>query len=151
MSVRRWLPPEAWFLFFGFLLHYPWEFLQVPFFEGVPSMPHWEAVVFCSGAAAGDAVIGLVAYWLASATARDRRWYFHPAKSSWAVYLGAGLAITIVMEWLATEVLARWTYAESMPTLPGIGTGLTPLLQWSLLPPLILWLARGQSRPVPPG
>ncbi|WP_205527550.1 hypothetical protein [Halomonas sp. JS92-SW72] len=31
-----------------------------------------------------------------------------------------------------------------MPTLPLLGTGLAPLLQWLLLPPLIVWLARRQ-------
>lgn len=44
----------------------------------------------------------------------------------------------------ATEIQQRWQYAGRTPTLPLLGTGLTPLLQWNLLPPLILWLARRQ-------
>ncbi|WP_162899861.1 hypothetical protein [Halomonas sp. JS92-SW72] len=44
----------------------------------------------------------------------------------------------------ATVLQDRWQYGELMPTLPLLGTGLAPLLQWLLLPPLIVWLARRQ-------
>lgn len=43
-----------------------------------------------------------------------------------------------------TRVLNLWQYTEAIPTLPLLGTGLSPLLQWSLLPPLVLWLVRRQ-------
>lgn len=52
--------------------------------------------------------------------------------------------ITIVMERLATQVLHRWAYAETMPLVPILGIGLSPLLQWLLLPPLVLWFVRQQ-------
>ena len=38
----------------------------------------------------------------------------------------------------------RWEYAEAMPRLPLLGTGLAPLLQWLLIPPLVIWLVRRQ-------
>jgi hypothetical protein len=47
--------------------------------------------------------------------------------------------VTLVLEWLATEVLDRWSYSDAMPELPVLGTGLLPVLQWILLPPLIVW------------
>ena len=53
-----------------------------------------------------------------------------------------GAAYTIYSEWLNTGVRMAWTYSEWMPVVPGLGTGLTPLLQWLLLPPLGLWLCR---------
>ena len=60
-----------------------------------------------------------------------------------------GPAYTLASEWLNTT-LARWTYSELMPTvsLAGIRIGVSPLLQWLVLPPLALHLARrGYSRP----
>ena len=56
-----------------------------------------------------------------------------------AVHIAAGIAATVLLEWLNVDVLERWTYAHRMPTI--LGTGLTPVIQWLLLPPLVLWLA----------
>ncbi len=58
--------------------------------------------------------------------------------------VAVGLVITIILEALATGPLERWSYTSSMPTLPVLGTGLLPLLQWILLPPLTLWFVRRQ-------
>ena len=58
------------------------------------------------------------------------------------VILGPGY--TMFSEWLNTT-LFRWTYSELMPTvnIRGMDFGVSPLLQWLLLPPLALYLARG--------
>ncbi len=57
-------------------------------------------------------------------------------------YLVVGLVLTIAYEFVATGPLAFWEYAPSQPRLPILGTGLALVLQWLLLPPRILWLAR---------
>ncbi len=49
--------PKANVLLFGFLLNFPWEFIQAPLFDGMAGAPHWEAVKSCTSAALGDAVI----------------------------------------------------------------------------------------------
>jgi hypothetical protein len=56
--------------------------------------------------------------------------------------------LTIVIENLATRGLwiSSWTYAPSMPIVPGTGVGLAPLLQWLLLPPVVVWLVQRQIR-----
>jgi hypothetical protein len=61
-----------------------------------------------------------------------------------AGFVGAGVVITIVMERLATGPLGRWAYAERMPIVPLADVGLSPLLQWFVLPPLIVWFVRRQ-------
>lgn len=33
--------PELHVALFAFLLNLPWEFLQVPLYVGMPTMPHW--------------------------------------------------------------------------------------------------------------
>jgi len=65
-----------------------------------------------------------------------------------SVFILVGVVITVIIEALATGPLNRWTYAESMPTIPALGTGLVPLLMWFLVPPLAIWFARRQIRPV---
>jgi len=138
--------PELWIFFFALLLNFPWEFLQVPLFADVRQMPHWQGVEICSQAALGDAGIALFAFSLTAGIRRNRRWLMGAAPAAWAIYLATGLVATVLFEELATGVLGRWRYAAGMPVLPVVGTGITPILQWLLLPPLVLLLARGQLR-----
>jgi hypothetical protein len=129
---------------FAFLLNYPWEFLQVPFFAGMADAPHWEAMLFCSRAAVGDAGIAVVAFWAVAVAVRRRSWLVNPTTRQVLSFVASGLVITVILEWLATEVWNRWEYAAMTPTLPVLGTGLLPVLQWSVLPPLLVWIVRRQ-------
>lgn len=138
----RWLLwPECHVVLFTFLLNVPWEFLQVPLYLGMPSMPHWAAVKACMQAAAGDAVIGLVAYGVVALWQRRRGWLWRYGHRECTAFVLTALMITVGLEWHATVIAQRWSYAPMMPTLPWLGTGLTPLLQWLVLPPLILWIS----------
>ncbi|MFU8817272.1 MAG: hypothetical protein ACNA7W_18135 [Pseudomonadales bacterium] len=141
---RMLVSPEFNVTLFAFLLNYPWEFLQVPFFENMPEMAHWEAVVFCTRATLGDMLIALVAYWLVALVLWNRAWIRQPGTSAMVGFVVVGVLITIGLEWHATEIQGRWQYSELMPRLPLLGTGLAPMLQWILLPPLVVWLARRQ-------
>ena len=136
--------PEFNVLLFAFLVNYPWEFLQVPFFAGMPTAGHWDAILFCTRAAGGDALIALTGYWVVAFFWGSRYWILQPTVRQIGVFVAAGVVITIVFEWHATEIAQRWTYAERMPVLPVLGTGLLPLLQWTLLLPLIAWLVSRQ-------
>ncbi|WP_205042134.1 hypothetical protein [Rhodoligotrophos defluvii] len=129
---------------FGFLLNYPWEFLQAPLYQGMADAPHWQAVKTCTRAALGDAVILVVAFWGIAATAGSRRWVLRPRLGQVTGFGGIGLAITMVVEHLATGPLDQWDYAEAMPMIPLLGIGVAPLLQWVLLPPLAAWFVRRQ-------
>jgi len=52
--------------------------------------------------------------------------------------IGLGVAYTIFSEWLNVEIRRSWSYTAAMPVLPWLGTGLTPLLQWVIVPGLAL-------------
>ena len=136
--------PEFNVAVFALLLNYPWELLQVPFFLGMAGAPHWDAILFCSRAALGDAAIALVAFTLVAVPARSRRWILRPTPPRILGFVATGLLITLAFEWIATDVLDRWQYAPAMPRLPVVGTGVLPFIQWILLPPLVLWFARRQ-------
>ena len=138
--------PETHVAIFAFLLNFPWEFLQVPFFVGMATAPHWDAIQFCTRASLGDAGIALVAFWAVAVAVRSRNWIRHPRTRDVLGFLGVGVTITTVFEWLATGALGRWAYADTMPVVPLVRVGLLPLLQWIVLPPLIVWFVRRQLR-----
>lgn len=136
---------------FGFLLNFPWEIIQSPLFEGMDSMPHWEAVKYCTRAAFGDAAIMLIAFCAVAAAGRGRGWLMKPAPVPIAAFMLIGLLITIAIETLATSGrwLEGWTYSVRMPLLPGTNVALVPMLQWIVLPPLAVLLTRRQLRTRP--
>ncbi|WP_291001340.1 hypothetical protein [Hoeflea sp.] len=134
--------PEFGIVIFSFLLHFVWEYLQAPTYAGMMELSHWEGVKLCTSATIGDVGFALVAFWVASASARSRAWLLSPRTLPLLVYLGTGVALTIGFEYYYTQVTQRWTYSELMPLVPPFGTGLSPLLQWLVVPPTVLWLTR---------
>ncbi|MFL5386430.1 MAG: hypothetical protein ACJ8GN_28255 [Longimicrobiaceae bacterium] len=125
---------------FAVLLNFPWEMLQAPFFTALATAPHWAATLECARMAAADAVVVVACYGAASLASRSRWWLLRPSLPPLAVFVGAGLAFTICTEMLSVWRWKRWSYTPSMPVLGGVGV--VPLVQWTVLPPLTLWLAR---------
>lgn len=126
----------------AFFLHFVWEMWQLPFYEAMVDARHGDVVWLCTRAAGGDALIAIAAYALAALMTRDPGWIQSPDRLSMAVYLGIGLAATVFFEYVAVEILHRWQYADAMPLLPLIGTGIVPMAQWVVVPLATLWLAR---------
>lgn len=56
-----------------------------------------------------------------------------------------GVAYTAFSEWLNVYRLGSWAYTQAMPLLGGIG--ITPLLQWVIVPVAmtLLWRACGRA------
>ena len=93
---------------------------------------------------AGDAMVGVFALVLALVLVRASalalwRW---PRIVLLTMIIGVGY--TAFSEWMNIVALQSWTYADSMPVLRAFGLeiGISPLVQWLLLPPLALRLAR---------
>lgn len=145
LAALTWLP-EFNVLVFALLLNYPWEFLQAPLFDRMADAPHRQAIMICSLATVGDAMIMLMAYWIVSACAANRGWIVVPRAAQVALFVAVGATITVVIERLVLQGLwiRDWRYSASMPVFSGIGVGLSPVLQWLLLPPLVIWFTRRQ-------
>lgn len=137
-----WEAPELPVAFFSFLLHFVWEFVQVPVFADMAEMAHWEAIKLCMSATFGDVGFALTAFWVASIAARNREWLLGPARLPIVIFVGVGIALTVGFEYYYTNVSLRWTYSDAMPLVPPFGTGFSPLMQWLILPPLVIWLTR---------
>lgn len=58
-----------------------------------------------------------------------------------------GIAYTAFSEWLNVYVRQSWAYADWMPTVTvgGIRTGLSPLLQWLVVPTLAFLAVRAPN------
>lgn len=94
-------------------------------------------------AAAGDAVILVVAFWLIAAAVGTRTWLMKLTWVRLVGFLAVGLLATTAIERYATAV-GRWQYSEAMPVAPFLQVGVVPLLQWLVLPLLVVWLVRRQ-------
>jgi hypothetical protein len=131
----------AAFMLFAFLLHFVWEFLQVPFFAQMPTTKHWQAIGMCLRATIGDVAIALVSFAMAALVDRSFRWFLQPSGRALSAYLATGLIATIFLERHAIAT-ARWSYSDLMPVLPAIGIRLIPIVQWTVLPLVTLLLTR---------
>jgi hypothetical protein len=130
------------YLAFTVVAHLVWETAQLPLYA-IWTTGSWAilvfAVVHCTG---GDVVIALTSLLLASVLVGRKTW---PADNHGQVIIAAttiGVGYTVYSEWVNTVVRASWWYAEAMPRLPRLGTGLSPVAQRMILPPLGLWWSR---------
>ena len=142
VALPRRLPPEVDFLVLSFLGHFAWEILQSPLFASLSQVDHFTGIAICLKATLGDLAIALAAFWSAALVSKDRNWVANTGRTALVVFFATGLLATVGLEYLNTEVLERWSYDGMMPTLPVLGTGLSPILQWVFVPLLVLWYMR---------
>ena len=100
------------------------------------------AIIHCT---AGDLLITVFALALAALAARIGRWPFFGNRMALTAIL-LGLGYTVFSEWLNTQVRQSWSYTEAMPLLPPFGTGLTPFLQWLIVPAIAFGYVRRKAR-----
>ena len=125
--------------------HFFWEAAQLPLYTlwriGTPREIAF-ALFHCTG---GDVLITTTTFAAAVALARHFRWPpFGWRMMFTAIILGA--AYTIFSEWLNVEIRRSWSYSAAMPVVPFLGTGLTPLLQWLIVPGLALAVTGNRCR-----
>ena len=100
------------------------------------------AVVHCTF---GDVLLALGTLAIVMVVAGSRDW---PARNFWLVAIFTvllGVGATVFLEWLNVAVRKSWAYSSLMPVLPpvfGFGVGLSPVLQWVVVPALALTAAR---------
>ena len=127
-----------------------WEFAQLPLYtiwhDGTPREIAF-AALHCTG---GDVLIASAALLGALLVAATVGWPHDRFAAVAVLAMLGGLGYTVFSEWLNTEVRGSWAYAEAMPRLPLIGTGIAPLAQWIVVPLVAFWWARrslAQGRP----
>jgi hypothetical protein len=120
----------------------------MPFFRVSPEFGYTDIVNNCTLATFGDAGISIIAFATVAILSKSRRWILQPNWRQIGVFISVGIIITIIFEVFATGVLNIWQYSDAMLTLPVLGTGLSPVLQWLIIPPLIVWFVKRQLSPI---
>lgn len=144
--MGAWLPALRRHLAVGAAGHLLWETLQLPLYtiwtEGTAAEIAF-AALHCT---AGDVLIALATLMGALILAGTPRWPAERFAAIAVLTLLLGVGYTVYSEWLNVNVRGSWAYAPSMPTIPPLGTGLTPVLQWVSIPLLVLGSVRRASR-----
>ena len=146
-SDAQWLVVLRRYFLASLFGHTLWELFQLPLYTiWTDGSVHQiaVAVVHCIAGdmsiAASTLVLPLII--LGQGWPRKHSTYFWVA--SCAVFLG--VVYTIYSEWMNVSVRANWAYSPLMPVLPPLGTGLSPLLQWILVPAAAFLWAKPTSR-----
>lgn len=135
MAVRRYLAASIAF-------HLVWETLQLPLYTiwTEPMRKQAFALLHCT---IGDLMIAGLSLLAALAVVGKENWPRAGSRAIWLLLVLFGTGYAVYSEWLNVSVRGSWAYAPAMPTLPILGTGLAPLLQWIIVPTLTQRFAIG--------
>ena len=128
----------------AFVLNFSWEIAHVRLYTiwvQADSLRIAQAVFHCS---LGDVLIALAMFALAGVVLRRSDW---PTSSPWtggAIVVIGAMAFTTWSEWYNVYRAGNWGYTASMPMIFGIG--LSPLLQWLTIPPVMVMAYRALMR-----
>lgn len=132
----EWLPALGTYLGVIGGLNLVWEVLQLPLYTIWTTGTLAEqafAVVHCTG---GDLLIALSSLVAALLVTRSAGWPHEGFRRVATVTIAIGVAYTGFSEWLNVYVRQSWAYSDWMPTvtLGSVRIGLSPLLQWLVIP-----------------
>jgi hypothetical protein len=142
----QWLPAMRRYFTVILLGNLAWEVVQLPIYTLWQTGSLREmafAVAHCTG---GDVLIAAACLLGALMVAGDARWPAAGFRRVAGIAVTAGVAYTVFSEWLNTSVRVSWAYADAMPIVPGLGVGLSPLLQWIVVPAVAFWVVNRRMR-----
>lgn len=125
-------------LILAFLLNFLWEVIQMPLYKN--SALSLQSVAFCGLASVADAIMVLLIYFCFALLCKKPLWIekFTALRVFFLMIVGGIGAIAAEMRHVSA---GNWAYDESMPILPIVDVGLSPVLQFMLLPALIYYLS----------
>jgi len=134
--------PEINLFLFGFLINFVYEVWQSPYFEfyQMPSLA--DKINYITHCTVGDGVIIIICYWIVSLLQRDRLWILKPTWKLLLIFTSLSWIYTFISEIYRVRVAKL--YGVSVLLVPGIGISWLPLLQWLILPPIIIFVTKRQ-------
>jgi hypothetical protein len=138
---RHFSIPELSLCLSAFFLHFFWEVVHSYFYTMKEAdfntmLYDW---LHCTGR---DVMLTLGSFWLVSLISWNRRWFLGLNKLNVAGFVMAGVIYTFFSERLNVYVFKSWSYNEAMPIIPWFKVGLTPILQWLIIPPVVIFVVR---------
>ena len=110
--------------------------MQLPLYALWSDTNRLRVVLYLLHCVGGDVSISSALFLLAVACLRDFAWPAHRPWRGSMIVIVIGLAFTGFSEWYNVYQRHSWNYADAMPLVFGIG--LTPLLQWIVVPALMV-------------
>ena len=133
--------PEISLCFLSFFLNFFWEVAQTYFYT-MKDAPFNTMLYGWIHFTLGDVLVTLGSFWIVSIAKRNRRWILHLNRVTFISFIMAGVIVTVISERVNVHILKSWTYNQLMPIVSGLKVGLTPFLQWVVIPPAVLLLVR---------
>ncbi len=133
--------PEINLCFFSFFLNFFWEVVQTYFYT-LKDSPFSEMLYGWFHCTLGDVIVTIGSFWLVSAASHNRKWLLELNPLNFVGFIMVGVVYAVLSEWANVQLFKSWGYNQSMPIIPWVQMGLTPLLQWIVIPPIVILLVR---------
>jgi hypothetical protein len=133
-SQRNWLRALRIYLCASAMLHLAWEALQLPLYSIWSSATFGDIAFAVFHCTVGDLMIASLSLLVALFAVGNPGWPAERFIPVMAATIAIGIGYAVYSEWLNTVVRKTWQYSELMPTIPILGTGLSPLMQWLIVP-----------------
>ena len=122
----------------SFILNEAWELLQMPLYSS--AFYNFGHIVFCTLGALADMIMVLLLYVCFGFIYKNPFWIW---QSNWfkiCIVMLTGAAGAVLSE-KRHLIIGSWAYDQSMPIVPFVNVGLSPVLQFFLLPVSIYFLS----------
>jgi uncharacterized membrane protein YfcA len=121
-------------------VHTPWELAQLPLYALWQNPDALHIASHLIKTLLGDVLIATGFYLVAGLVYGDMDWPpRHARRGAWLL-AAVGFVFAACREGYHVYLADAWTYAPAMPL--AFGIGITPLLQWLLLSPLMVIIVR---------
>ena len=122
----------------AFFFNVTWEILQIPLFKG--GVYEWQHIMFCVLASVADVIMVLIIYFGFALIYKNALWVISINTNRIIVLILTGGAGAVLAEvWQLS--IGTWSYSSAMPLIPVVNVGLSPVLQFMILPILIYRLS----------
>jgi hypothetical protein len=132
--ARHWLGALRAYLGTTIGGHLIWEVAQLPLYAIWRTGTPREIIFSVFHCTVGDLMIATLSLTIALVCFGSPSWPRERFTPVMIATLVIGVGYTVYSEYLNTVVRKTWAYAQIMPTLPPLNTGLSPLLQWFVVP-----------------
>lgn len=128
----------AIFILLSGTLHFLWESFHIRLYGGYEHLSPYLPTTLWATFADIAYVIGAIVF--VSLLKGNVRWLFRPQWNEYAGLAIAGFCIAVFVEYKAF-VFGKWYYLDTMPIIPWLDIGVSPILQMVILLPFGVFLA----------
>ena len=115
----------------AFLFNLIWELIQIPLYKnGSYSLEH---IAFCGLASIADAILVMLLFFGSAVIFKNLFWIRDKKWQQIIIVILIG-GIGAVLGEMRHLSIVSWAYADAMPIIPSLNVGLSPILQFMILP-----------------